>query len=434
MSDVEKIGPIDMPKPNSEMPNEFKERQYIRIYIASALTGRQEEKDIDKNVREAIREVFLKASCQVGPYVIKYKVYDPAEHTFPGSSHRSEEVYHIDYKELVGSDLAIFYINATSFGVGMERQIAATGSVPAVWICQDGNEISRMFRGVFGVSLFAVQFTCEEEMKLKLANEIAKFGPEIVAMARKRRRVISDMRVNELPAIIFKRRMFLGIGIEEMARETGIAAYWWTQLERDTSAIIAGTMLTPILLSQISELLQAGYSFSETGLPRLNPDDNMGKVVNKSLQNLHSAHVHRKKVTDDDVLLEVCKTAVEMLQQNNEPLLNDPVSEDEWLMRIGEREKAYYKEREKDRLVQVLKLNIKELTKTDSRSLGNLSEFLAEINRLSDQTIIRLWKQYKKNVKKKGAARTPSSVEQSNLLQYSVEDWRNLFNQLHLND
>ena len=134
MSEIEDVFQVDLPKPGSQMPEEFKDRPYIRVYLASALTGRDEEKGFDDEVRGAICEALSKSSVRCEANVIKYEVYNPAEHTSPGSRHRCEEVYHIDFKELVDSDLVLFYVNAGSLGMGIERQIAATGGVPAGWI------------------------------------------------------------------------------------------------------------------------------------------------------------------------------------------------------------------------------------------------------------------------------------------------------------
>jgi len=172
MIEEENVGWIDLPERNFEMPNEFKERPYIRVYLASALTGRdQEEKDFDDKVRAAIRDVFSKATCQKVPYMVKYQVYDPEEYTAPGSHHTPEEVYHIDFTELVGSDFALFYVNAASLGMGIERQIAGMGGISSAWICSEAKEVSRMFQGSFGGSMFTVKFVSIEELSLKLQTK-----------------------------------------------------------------------------------------------------------------------------------------------------------------------------------------------------------------------------------------------------------------------
>ena len=101
-----------------------------------------------------------------------------------------------------------------------------------------------------------------------------------------------------------------------------------------------------------------------------------------------------------------------------------PVSKEEWLTRIEERER-------KRRVVQVLKLDFKKLPDIHRRSLETLCVFLGEITGISEKNLSRLWKHFKKDIEQKEAAR---GEDVSELRPYSVEDWRNLFNQLYLDD
>jgi len=425
---------LDFPGRNPELPQEFSEKPYIKVYIASALTGREDDRDYDDRVRASIRDVFSKAAYQKVPYLIKYQAYDPAEHTSPGSSHQPEEVYHIDFKQLIGSDFALFYVNAASLGVGIERQIAGMGGVPAAWISREVEEVSRMFQGSFGGSLFKVKFCSLEELKLKLANEVSKFGPELFQKALRRRQIIRSFRKAKIPQLFFKRRIFLNIPTERIAKETGIGEFWWIQIERDPSGLIAGGTFTPILSCQLREILRAGCGMSDCGFPHFNLENNLGEVEDQSLDNLYETYISRKDITDDEVVRHVWENHSSKKFPNEDNTLwesNAPVSKEEWLLRICECEKIMREEQENGRISRVLQINLKTLSDTHRKSVDTLCAFLCTVNQVSDQNLTRLWKHFLKDIEDKTAARGGDATK---MRLYSVEDWRNLFNGLHFQD
>lgn len=356
MSETEDVFQVDLPKPGSQMPEEFKDRPYIRVYLASALTGRDEEKCFDDEVRRAICEVLSKSSIRGEAYVIKYEVYNPAEHTSPGSPHCCEEVYHLDFKELVSSDLALFYVNAGSLGMGIERQISSIGGIPAGCICTKKEEVSRMFQGVFGGSLFNINFDVVEELKLKLSDEVAKFGPEILDKAHRRRKAIQEMQANEIPKMIFKRRIVLNMSNENLARETGIQPFWWEKVQRDASGLLAAATFTPILFFRNAVTLQAGWEISEIGIPSLRADNKLGQTEKVSLDNLYEAYVCREDLVDDEVLLSLWEEYHHQDGQNGDTLWENGkvVSKEEWLVRIKEIETTIHERCEKNRIIRLL--------------------------------------------------------------------------------
>ncbi len=306
---------------NSQLPNEFRDRSYIRVYLASALTGREEDKELDDIVRSAIKEVFSSAELQKIPFLLKYQVYDPAEHTQPGSSHSAEEVYRIDFKELVDSDMAFFYVNAPSLGVGIERQIAASGNVIAGIAHQSNEKISRMFNGVFSGSLFNITFETVEELKHKLSHEIAKLGTNILVSSQRRRKAIMAMRDCKIGSVIFKKRVSMNIAIADLSKEIGVEVFWWKELERDTIGCIAGVTLTPVIFQLLGEVLEGEWSLNLNGTPCFNPKINVNEVQNKSLDNLYDAYITREKITEDSIILCVWKNYVEASVKDKNPLL-----------------------------------------------------------------------------------------------------------------
>lgn len=392
--------------------------------MASALTGRESEKKFDDEVRAAICEVFSKASVRGEGYVIRYQVYNPAEHTAPGSSHRCEEVYHIDFRALVESDFAMFYLNNGSLGVGMERQIAAIGGVPAGWICHKEKQVSRMFQGAFGGSLFHVEFQVVEELKRKLADEVAKVGPEIVDKARRRKQAMETMQANEIPKKIFKRVVVLDMNIEELAKETGIQPFWWEKILRDESGLLAAATFTPILFFRNAEALTAGWGISEIGAPQFRADNKLGQAQESSLDNLYEAYVCRERPVEDEVLLDAWREYVERRKISSEPLLESTVSKEEWLRRIEERERS--------RFCEMLGVDPGKVSKVEKESLDNLYDFaVLRAQPVSDKSRRKLWDHVTKHTReRKAAARQGDGQGQP----YSVEDWRKVFNQLRLDD
>lgn len=425
MSETEYVGRIDLPGTNSMLPEEFKDRPYIRVYLASALTGREEEKGSDNEVRGAICEVLSKASVQGEAYVIRYEVYNPAEHTSPGTTHPCEEVYLIDFKELVASDFALFYLNAGSLGMGIERQIAAMGGMPAAWICPKKEQVSRMFQGAFGGSLFSVEFDVVDELSLKLGNAIAQYGSEIFAKARRRREIIRQLQCQEIPKRIFRKRVSLNITNRQLARETGIQPFWWEQLQRDGSGLLAATTFTPIIFFQNAEILEGRWEISESGFPFFHVESDLGQAQKTSLDNLYDAYISRPERVDDDVLLGMWAEYHWHAGQTGDTLWKngEVVSKEEWLRRIGECEK--------NTVIRVVQLDSAQLPDTHRRSLDSLYVFLGHPKRISDENLRRLWRHFKKDIEEKEAAR---GEDKSKLGPYSVEDWRNLFNRLHFHD
>jgi len=423
--DADEIFELDLPPRQPEPPTEFKENPCIKVYLASALTGREGQDGSDGRIRKIIREVFEKAECLTPPYHVRYIVYDPADVTRPGTRHRPEEVYHIDFKKLVESDFALFFLNSPSYGVGVERQIAAIASVPVAWQCPDGNDVSRMFEGTFGESLFSITFRSEEELKLKLVNAIAHGGPRIFEKARRRRQIVEDLKSPKIPRSVFTRRIFLGVAIERVADETGISAYWFRELERDRDGIIAAATLTPILFHQLCRTLNGRWGFSSDGVPRFADaeDGKMGPVERISLENLYEAYVSRATITDDKIILRAWKKQVNATQQRGKTLLDEPVTAQEWVSR--------FQEEDKRQMAVALEVAYEKLSKIEKRSFDNLFAYCSSLQSNPNmKNVLSLWNTFQKDFKR----RHRSAARKDALKPLSPEDWRDRFNKMPLDE
>lgn len=430
MSETEYVGPIDLPERNFEMPEEFNEDPFIRVYLASALTGREEHKKCDDKIRSVITEVLEKSRYNS----LRYKIYNPERFTGTDSPHSSEEVYRIDFEKVIEADLVVFYLNAPSWGVGYEGQIAAGATVPKILVYPKLQKVSRMVLGDFNPVLFAVEFDSEADLAPRLSHELHVFGKEIVKMASEKRRVFNSEATAGLAQFIFERRVRLGKRIDIIARETSIEANWITMVQLDGRKAV---MLTWIQLKRISEALKAELGFKDNGVVymRERDEEKLEKPIKKSLDNLYEAYVYRyrEKPVDDELLLSLWEEYHRQVGETNETLwkTGKVISKEEWLVRVGEREKTMHGEREKNRIVRVLQLDFKKLPNIHRSSLDSLYVFLEGVNRISDENLSKLWKHFIIDIQEEKAAREKGEIK---LQPYSVEDWRNLFNKLHLHD
>jgi transcriptional regulator with XRE-family HTH domain len=242
------------------------------------------------------------------------------------------------------------------------------------------------------------------------------------------------MQANEIPKMIFKRRIVLNMSNEDLARETGIQPFWWEKVQRDASGLLAAATFTPILFFRNAVTLQAGWEISEIGIPSLRADNKLEQTEKVSLDNLYEAYVCREDLVDDEVLLSLWEEYHQQDGQNGDTLWKNGkvVSKEEWLVRIKEIETTIHERCEKNRIIRLLQFDLKILPDIHRTSLGNLYVFLGEVNRISDENLLRLCKHFKKDIAKSIAAR---DGDESNLRPYSVKDWRHLFKQQqHLND
>jgi len=425
---------VDLPNDNSELPDEFKDKPYITVYLASALTGRnEEEQELDDKVRQVICDALSKATIRKELCVLKYNVYNPADHTRPGTVHKAEEVYYIDFKALVESDIALFYVNAPSLGVGIERQIAATAAVPSATVHEENTAISRMFKGAFSGNIFTITFTSLEELQLKISDHIARFAGEITDKTFRRRQILKCiLKGQRIGERLFKRRVFLNVHIYQIAK-SGIEKFWWTALERDTSGVIGGTTLTPLLMCLISEILQAGYEWDEYGIPHLKVENDLNPTASSSLDNLYEAYVSRKEVTDDDTILRFWNEYLALNTKSSTPLLNKAVSKEEWI--------AKFQEGEKLSLAKTLNETYENLPEVLKKSFDNLHSAALEYQNLGRPLTIdkikKVWNDNKPHIigLKRAARMGDKKITKGskNLTPYSQEDWKSAIENKDLN-
>lgn len=414
---------VDLPDDNFELPDEFRDAERFKVYLASALTGIEKTKsEYDAKIRSVISEALTKSRyCGLG-----YDVYDPGENTPPGSMHSAEQVYVRDFEKTIESDLVVFYLNRGSLGMGEEAQIAAGATIPKVVIYKQGENVSRMFDGIFNPTLFTVAFSSVGDLEQQLSHAIAVNGANLLEAAVKRRRILKDAMNHKLPKFIFKRRVYLNLTIDVLAEQTGIAAYWLTEIQRDQQGRKAA-MLTWIQLQRIKQTLDAVLDLKEDGRIALKPrdEDRLFESADQALESFYDAYAGRERVTDDEVILSVWNEYLRQKKDSTEPLLAEShvVTEGEWLER--------FQDQEKDTLAQTLGINIEKMSPIMKESFESLWQFRESAGHLDKTIVSKLWDDFSKHVERpKRAAREG----RENPKPYTIKDWREAFDGLTLND
>ncbi len=111
----------------------------VKAYVSGVLTG-GEEIEVLKKFYERIAEVSREAGIEA---YIPHLVSDPIGNPLM----TPEEVYDLDRKQVLDSNLLIAYVGMPSLGVGQEIEIARGNNIPVVLLMEKDRRISRMVRG-----------------------------------------------------------------------------------------------------------------------------------------------------------------------------------------------------------------------------------------------------------------------------------------------
>lgn len=293
---------IDWPEPPASVvakTYEMFDPPLFNVYLASALTGRTlEEQAADATHRGTIVEVlenydYLGLIC---------KVYDPAKITPPGSIQTSEEVYMLDHAQTANADLVVFYLNAPSFGIGMEAHIAADACVPRVLIRPNGVPTSRMILGEINPTIADIQFRNPEDLEKKLSEAMGEIMGYLYERTLPRREVISDglLGRSNLSKHIFCQRILKGLTLEEMAVRTSMQPYWLAGIEKDAKKCFT---ITDMQLESITNVLDSEIEIID-GRFKIKPKEHdLPSPVTNSLRNLYQLVISRAKPLSDESIL-----------------------------------------------------------------------------------------------------------------------------------
>lgn len=141
-----------------------------KVYISGALTG-IESISLTKNFYENIGRVC--SEIGLSPYIPHFNT-DPTTNSDIAPS----EVFKIDKREVINSDLVIAYVGYPSIGVGMEIAYAEANNIPVILLYESSKTVSRFPRGI--PNLYSeITFDTSREALYKLGIILDKFSLNI---------------------------------------------------------------------------------------------------------------------------------------------------------------------------------------------------------------------------------------------------------------
>ena len=113
----------------------------MKVYVSGPLTNlREEGQKSVKRLYERIEDICVEYGVHC---YLPHKKSDPRKH----SDLSSAEVYKMDEKEVISSDLIVAYAGYPSHGVGSEIQLANQKDIPVLLLIEERKSISRMLDG-----------------------------------------------------------------------------------------------------------------------------------------------------------------------------------------------------------------------------------------------------------------------------------------------
>ncbi len=239
-----------------------------------------------------------------------FDVYNPADHTPPGSPHLPREVYAVDHTNAMRCDLVFFIRLQPSLGMGMEAQIAADMLIPwgDVKIKDNSCRLTPLVSGLPNCGLgFQVHLEQADpdafpgRLRQMLRERMVKTHAREARQARiAAGGIVRHMR---LRSCLRRQRLLLNLTSEELANRTGVAAWWIECIERDEKL---SDCVTLIQLERL--MVEARLAFSKTSDGRLElvPIDHFDQSVIEAADEF-VAYVHEMiasglaaGITDED--------------------------------------------------------------------------------------------------------------------------------------
>ncbi|GFO82608.1 MAG: hypothetical protein A49_22350 [Methyloceanibacter sp.] len=277
-------------------------------YLATPLTNcSPEETCANEDIRNAVKRIL----CP------RFEVYDPAEHTPPGTKHDAEDVYLLDHNRTRTADLVFFHVTQPSLGVAIESQIAAEATIPRVIAWRRGAQVSRMFRGVFNHTIAEIEYDDLDDFVEKLQAALPTIVEATVASAHRRNPLVARIASAKLGREIFKGRIVLGKTIDELAAATDIRTRMLMQIERSMEL---SACLSLIQLMRITQELNAIVMIGGEGIPSIHgKDDDLPENKRQSLEALVDFVVSNKPWIKDPRIQEMWATYNELANTRYRP-------------------------------------------------------------------------------------------------------------------
>ena len=183
------------------------ERPTLNAYLASALTGLNEEQ----------RQLIFQLSDTVAMVCDGFDIdlYEPRKKTDP--VHHADvadtDVFHIDRERVLGSDLLIYLAHYPSTGAGEELDFAYNAMVPIIVVTHSDTRVSRMVSGIPGL-VVTVSYDEPQQMRAKLVETLTQLRPQLV----QRKLAFGDYDSNIVGRRIRELREAQGLTREDIVR------------------------------------------------------------------------------------------------------------------------------------------------------------------------------------------------------------------------
>jgi transcriptional regulator with XRE-family HTH domain len=142
----------------------------LNAYLACALTGLNgEQRQLMFNLSDAVAEICKQYEIDL---------YEPRKQTDP--VHHKEvkdaDVFHIDRKRVLNSDLLIHLTHYPSTGSGEELDFAYSALIPIILISHSNSYVSRMITGIPSFQIH-LKYTEPEELRQQLHDCLLEIRP-----------------------------------------------------------------------------------------------------------------------------------------------------------------------------------------------------------------------------------------------------------------
>lgn len=260
----------DIPTIELDSFSELIQKERPRVYIACSLTNPRELRLLERviNIAQQILEKF------------GFDVYCPAQHTGRGSPHNDREIYTIDHLQVMRSDLVLFIRFGPSHGMGIEAQIAADLMIP--WLdaklSSFATQLTPMLAGLPNpCGKVRITFSDWREFEKRFAIQLESGISHETSRRVRRARDDACVVLNGIGIgrLIRQQRLLLNMSAEDLARKSGLQAWWIESIER-VELLACGLTLAQfarLMNSARLRCVQDQKGLERLAFPRIEPVD-----------------------------------------------------------------------------------------------------------------------------------------------------------------
>lgn len=283
------------------------EQHRTRTYLAGPITNATDSaRKAGEKLRNAIKQALKESR------ICFHDPYDPAEHTFLGSEHTAREVYSINFREVVKSDLIVLIASPQSHGVGIEAEIAAKSLVPRIIIRPEGFQLSRMIPGMSAITLLDIQYRGIRDCCRQLREGELHFAKQLAELTPRRRVALSLVRSAELGLRILRLRILNGLTRTELANRSLLTEEWIRSLELHDECAVGMTLMEQ---QQLADAL--GYTYRLPATPADYSSEAENKLTTQERESLNALayFVRNRNIPNDNRINEIWSDYYEMCSE-----------------------------------------------------------------------------------------------------------------------